>query len=263
MRPELPVHTSASQLGCYARCPRQYKYRYIEQREPERAAVALAVGTAVHAAVQYHFEQRARGKSPTPSDALRVLRAELGALLSDPKLNWTKTTPAEARAEAERLLQVFLRELADLPVAHCEAPFEIALHDPITGEPLPRPLLGYLDHVLTDGTVIELKTTARRYSDTDIAANLQFAAYRVVARRQRRPDVRLVALLKTKTPTAQLVSMGVASHAEERWFLEAVRDIERGIHAGVFPPSPGMACSTCDFREACRGVEEVHRAEAA
>lgn len=52
MRPsDLPPTTSASQLSAYARCPRQYYYRYVEHRKPEVRSPGLALGSAVHSAL--------------------------------------------------------------------------------------------------------------------------------------------------------------------------------------------------------------------
>lgn len=249
-------HTSASQLSSYARCPRQYRYKYIDGLEPERKSIALAVGTAVHAAIGWHFEMRIAGMPVDRVEVLRVLGAELNALLSDEKLDWRDAAPAEVHAEAERLVETFLDEYGGLYVVGIEE--QILIEAP----ELPRPLLGYLDLVLENGTIVELKTAARRYSEADTATNLQFAAYRVAAQHLGRPGLRVMAILKTKKPQVQVLELPAASVEDERWFFEAAKDIEEAIAAGVFPPSPGMACSTCDYRGACR-EKEVRHAEAA
>ena len=251
---ELPAHTSASQLACYARCPRQYRYRYVEGREAESKNPALAVGTAVHGAVAWWFESRKVGHEPDHAAALRILRADLGAALASPDYRVDGNEAATLLAEAEKLLALFLAHLDDLEVVTVEERFELHLLHPDTGEPLPRPLVGFLDLVLADGTIVELKTAARAYGTNELVTNLQFAAYRYVAREHERPDVRLVSLVKTKAPKVQEVSLRPATSMSAEWFVRVVAEVEAAIAAGVFPPTPGMSCATCDYRAPCFGL---------
>ncbi len=220
----------------------------------------------MHGAISWWFESRKAGLEPPREDALRVLRADLGAALSS---NEYKLEPDERTAlflEGEKLVALFLEHLSELEVVAVEERFEVHLVDPDTGELLPRPLVGFLDLVLVDGTIVELKTAARAYGANELLTNLQFAAYRYVAREQGRPDVRLAALVKTKKAKVQDTSLGVATEMSADWFVRVVRDVEKAIHSGVFPPTPGMACTTCDYRAACFGLvveQEGRDAEAA
>ena len=65
MAGDLPPYLSVSQITCYLQCPRKYKFRYIERREPERRAVELAFGSAVHASVAWWATERVAGREPT------------------------------------------------------------------------------------------------------------------------------------------------------------------------------------------------------
>ncbi len=134
-----------------------------------------------------------------------------------------------------------------------EVRFDFVILDPDTGEQMPRPLVGYFDAELATGNVIELKTARRAYSEVDLRVGLQFAAYRTAARHFG-VDVEVIALVRTKSPKVQHV---VLPHDRDvsRWFMRSAASIERAILAGHFPPAPGMACSSCEFRRACLGVE--------
>ena len=48
-------HISYSGVGKYLRCPRSYKYRYLERAPPEIRASALVFGSAIHEALADKF----------------------------------------------------------------------------------------------------------------------------------------------------------------------------------------------------------------
>lgn len=263
---DLPKHTSASQLSTYASCPRRYELRYVLKVEPERRGTGLALGSAVHGGVQWWFEQRAAGEQPDVEQALRIFRADLGAGLAYSNIDWRGTTHDQLRQDGERLVRAFLHEHGDLDVRAVEVPYEMAIVDPVTGQHLPRALVGYLDMELASGNIIELKTARAAYSEIALATNLQFAAYRT-AGRYAGVDVEVYALVRTKTPKIQHVVLP-HDHRVSRWFMHAAASIERAILAGHFPPAPSpTSCGVCEFQRTCLGIgvesTEVSDAEAA
>lgn len=264
-RSDLPEHTSASQLSTYAACPRRYEMKYVLHLAPERRGTGLALGSAVHGATAWWFEERVAGHAPTVEHALRILHADLGAELAREDIDWRGETVDGLRAEGERLARTFLAQYGELDVVATEIPFELAVIDPVTGEHLPRRLVGYFDFELRNGNVVELKTAKAAYSEVVLAFNLQFAAYRTAAR-YAGVDVEVFALVKSRTPRVQHV---VLPHSREvsRWFMTAAAQIERAILAGHFPPAPGVMCSSCEYRRTCMSAGmtrvEVGDAEAA
>jgi len=260
---DLPAHTSASQLSCYASCPRKFEYRYVLQREPEYRSTGLALGTAVHGAVAWWFEEGIAGRVPALGQALKVLRADLSAALAYPNVRWKQDTPASLLADAESLLRLFLEQHGQLPVVETEVRFDMPIVDPTNGETMPRACIGYFDLELSNGNIVELKTAAKSYSATDLRVNLQFGAYRTAARYFGDIDVEVLALIKTKTPRVQHVALH-ATRELATWFMQAASAIERGIATGVYPPSPGPMCASCEYARACLGVQvEAADAEAA
>lgn len=261
---DLPEHTSASQLAMYARCPRQYRFKYIEGRSAERYSTNLAIGLSVGSAIAWWFDAQRRGEVRDIDEAARIMRADLGAALDRDDVDWDDDTPDTLAALGEKLLRLFLTQYGDLPVLRTEERVELPIVDPVTGEVMPRRLLGYLDLTLVDGSAIELKTAARSFSESDMKRNLQFGAYKSVMRARGAGVLRLIALVKTKTPKTQDVTIE-ADACAERWFMTAAADIERAIASRQFPPAPGMSCSMCDFTTVCSAagvVQEAGRAAA-
>ena len=250
----LPTHTSASALGCYALCPRKFEHRYVLKTEPEYRSTGLALGTAVHGAVAWWFTEKIEQRTPTLGDALKILEADLSAALAYPGVKWKGDTHESLLADAEKLLRLFVEKYGELPVVETEVRFDMPVVDPDTGETMPRPCIGYFDLELHDGTISELKTAQRAYSATDLRVNLQFACYRTAARYFGDINVDVLALIKTKVPKVQHVELH-PDRAVATWFMRAAAAIERGIAAGIFPPSPGPMCGSCEYGQACLGVE--------
>ena len=266
MRPnDLPRWTSASQLATYAACPRRYELKYVLGMVPERRSTAVALGSAVHGAIEWWFEQRVADAEPELHDALRIARADLEAGLAAEDVEWRDATRDSLATQAAGLVRLFLEQYGELDVRAVEVPFELPIIDPSTGRQMPRTLVGYFDLVLTNGNVVEIKTVRAAYSPVALRVGLQFAAYRTAARYEG-GDIEVIALVKTKSPRVQHV---VLPHDGDvsRWFMLTAARIERAILAGHFPPSPGPMCANCEYRGTCLGLSteltEEHDAEAA
>lgn len=246
MRLDLPLHISASQLTCYTMCPRKYRFRYVEQRAPETKSAALVLGSAFHSAVEWHFSERRAGRMPTLTQVKDTFEADLCAGLADGPIDMDAETRAALLTQGHGMLDVFLDESGELDVCRTEYRFELAPEDE------GRPFLGYFDLVLEDGTIVELKTAARRFSNLDLETNLQFASYRWAAGELGAKGLRVIAVTKTKTPKLQVIELQPAAESEARWFRKVVSEFEDATEAGSFPPSPSQRCSGCEYRSACR-----------
>ncbi len=246
----LPEHTSASQLTCYAACPRKYYYRYVAKIEPETRGDGLVLGSAVHSTLSWWFDERRLGRTPSGAERLALLRADLHASLSEAEGERVE----RLTTESVRLIDAFIARCGDFDVTHCEAPIAISLIDPETGEVMPRQLIGYLDFCLAGGNVVELKTARTAYSRMAIATNLQFAAYcAALDFVGGGGSLNLVALIRTKTARVQVETITPSSD-RTRWFMSVACALERGIAAGIYPPTPSvMNCVACEFRGPCLG----------
>ncbi len=106
--PDVPPATSASQLVTYANCPRKYAFQHVWGAEPEFRSVALVMGSALHSAIGWFFEERLAGREPTIDSACSVLAADLvaGAALGD--IRWKDKTPESLEEEGRRLVTLYL-----------------------------------------------------------------------------------------------------------------------------------------------------------
>src|SRR5262245_61425637 len=63
-------HLSFSALSTFQACPLRFYFRYVAGLPEEVVGASLAFGSAMHSAVQFHFEQLLAGNAPPDLDAL-------------------------------------------------------------------------------------------------------------------------------------------------------------------------------------------------
>ncbi len=242
-RPEV---LSVSQINTFLLCPRLYRYRYIERREPERKSVNLAFGTAVHSTIGWWQEQRMSGANPTDEALSAVYRADWACEKDVDGFDAEGKDIEALGALGRDLVGLFVEHFEDDIPDEVEKRLEVEL--PVNGG---VPFVGYLDFV-ADGVVGEIKTTARKSSPSNWSNQLSAYSYMYLENFGVMPKVQLVQLVKTKKPQL-LVEELTVPFDEVAWFLEVAGEVDAAVDAGTFFPSPSWACKNCSYREACRG----------
>jgi putative RecB family exonuclease len=161
---------------------------------------------------------------------------------------------------AGRMLEVLHRsQEPGTEIVGVEQPFEVPLIDLDTGEVLDRALVGTLDLVERDAAgrlvVVDLKTSARRYTDLQVEASLQLSVYSYATAMNGLADqedlrLRFDVLTKTKQPELCRYWTQRDRGASVRLFHLAA-EVLRAIEMGVFVPNPGWQCKDCPFRGRC------------
>lgn len=248
----IPEDSSASQLVCYTMCPRKYCCRYVLKLEPEFKSVALVLGSAMHSAIGWFFQEQLDGAEPNRTEAEDIFEADLLAETSEANVRWKNKGPNEVIEEGKGLVRAYLERFHDLPVAFVEQPFRVSIEHSETGHSLPRAFKGYFDLVLADGTVVEMKSAARKWSDFDLVRHLQVGAYVGAKCDLDGGPVTVDVHVVTKTRTPQVdVHRVIRGEPDNLWWFHAALDIERAILAGHFPPSPGPTCHECEYQRRC------------
>jgi putative RecB family exonuclease len=252
------LHVSVSQIKCYLRCPRQYRFRYVLGAEPEFIPANLVLGSAVHEGLAaYYRSVMATGDSPEQD----VCRAAFCGTLVGFRKNKLPIKDGEGiEAQGEALLKVFYETVYQDPphVVGVEAPFAIDINDPVSGEILEERLVGALDLVVREENkhvVGEHKTAAKKWSRAQIKCDIQLSAYKLVARKLGLGEVglRLQVLTKTKKPK-MIVENTDRTDRDEREFLETVVGVLRAIDAQVFFPIHNGMCGGCAFQLRCNST---------
>lgn len=254
-------HVSVSSIGCYLRCPEQYRHRYILRTSPSHKSSALAFGSAVHHALALFYRELMHS-NPEPSAEEMISTFsdawthEMGSPL--PVLFDKSDTADSLQDKGIEMLKLFHAE-APRPhrVIGVEEPFSIEICDPTTGEVFDERLVGAVDAIVQDEDgrrrMLEHKTGARKRSFNN---DLQGAAYTFVAPRiGLGEDVRVTYQLITKTKTPALyVETQRFTDADRRDFLRTAAGVLAAVRTGAaFYPRREQAwlCQGCPYAAPC------------
>lgn len=241
---------SFSKISTFLRCPRLFRLRYLEREEPEHLSLALPLGSGIHDALQWEVAERARGNEPSADEIASVLRELVEArvgIADCPVVGGVD----EAIATGRRMIEAYVAwgRLQDVTVI--EGEHRAALDESMELE-------GRVDFVrdAEEVEIVELKTAARAWSQSQADLSLQAAAYGLLTGLR---QVRFVVLTKTKTPKVQELVTQVGS---ERLALlrDTAREVDSAVRAGSFPRNVSpMTCGGCEFRNRCLGTSVPSR----
>jgi CRISPR/Cas system-associated exonuclease Cas4 (RecB family) len=254
------LHVSVSQLKAFTMCPRKYEFRYVRGLTPAFTPVALAFGTAFHSALgRYYSGYQGNNVAPELDVITQTFRDAWEAQLKG-------NLPLQADEDEDlgtvvdlgiKMLTVFHAHSAGrvVQVAAIEHPFAVELHDPDTGEVLDEQLAGFFDLVLVEENqrvIVELKTSARKYTQEQLDFDLQPSAYQYAAGELgwSEASLRYAIVTKTKNPVVQEEDLLRGPLAEDD-FLRTTVGVLRAIDAGVSYPVRGWQCRSCPYKAPC------------
>ena len=241
-----------------------YHLRYTERvRVPSTAAQLL--GRAVHTVIEMFYKQKRDGRILDTEAALDVLDDALDATLHE--------LDDEGRAEVEELrelgydlVEYYVEEVAPHIRPHLiEERFDFSVPG------VDVPIVGYVDLVDQEGTVIDHKTAASPFPADYLAHDIQLLTYSLgynalrLGARQRPgqlplvsmlPPVRLDVLVKGEEITYQRLDFRYQQEHLEH-YVARVNAVAAGIRSADFRPfwqlrqPDPKVCSYCDFNSVC------------
>ena len=220
---------SYTQVSQYLRCPRSYRYRYLDGWKEKESRAAVCFGRCFEKALAAFFEHE---------DAGAVLFKERG-IYRDVQLEYSHGDDWERLLrQGIALLEQFARDN------------RIRISDPKqnTRKKLVRTLsngnefVAYVDAIgHLDGTprLLEWKTTSARYPDQPeglTSLDLQLVCYSWISGIS---DVAVVAFVRKRVPETQYLLASITDE-QRREFGQVVDATVRQIEAAQFPPRPGI-----------------------
>jgi len=268
-RPPMPegLYVSVSQVKCYLRCPRQFELHYVRGVAAAFVPIALAFGSAFHAALAAFYREVKATRTPLRRDLmLDVFRTEWSNAVDGPvPLQSDESDGESAETMVDKgisMLHAFAAHaegaLDDVEVEEVERSFAVSIHHPDTGCVMEEQLVGAMDLVTREcgrRVVTEHKTSAKRYSSDQLRHDQQVTAYKVAARQDGLGEVglRFQVTTKTRVPVVQVADVERNAQDEDD-FLRTAAGVLLAIDAGVSYPVRGWACQTCAYAHACRGA---------
>jgi CRISPR/Cas system-associated exonuclease Cas4 (RecB family) len=261
------VQISVSRLRAYLQCPQKFRFRYLDEAEPEFLSVHLLFGQALHYAIAaYHRSKNAIGGQGMQTEFARYWHAQKQLCQQQNQPIRGIEAEGELFDKAYALCDAYaaeFRQLVPTTTQDVELLFDVPLIEPQSGYGTPNhSLTGKID-LIADASVYEFKTASRTASQGEADASIQLTAYALAHLYiYDCPPKRLylVSLVKTKTPKIEVLKT-TRCETEYRHLIEMATQIARAIQAQVFFKNRETlyGCQTCEYYNRC--LSHSQRAE--
>jgi hypothetical protein len=250
-------HISFSQIDMYRRCPRQYYYRYMEDRVMIPKWIMVA-GKAGHRTLEYNNTEKMKSghdeKLSTVIDYLSNSWNEEKEKYED--IAYEKIKPGEVVSTISKSIIKYFTD----GIFESEIPTEVEKEFELNFEGVGTKLSGIVD-VLYKDSIFDYKFSQKRPTIQKIATGDQLKTYAVsyLAENKILPKrLGYTYLISTKTPQVVLYEIPSISNFVHN-FMEDLREsiisISNSVRTGVFPRNPiNYSCSpmSCGYWDICR-----------
>jgi len=250
-------YLSYSAVTTYQGCPLRYYFRYVAGLPERTVSASLVFGSAIHRAVEHHFNEILAGNDPPPLDAL----------IGEYDRHWQEADPQSVKFGKDddveslgHLATKMLGAFQSSPIAD-PAGRVIGVEEELRGAIVAGcpDVLGRIDLLVETAdelVVIDLKTSRSKWSreQADDSAGQLLLYHELVRDFAPRKRVRLqfAVLTKAKEPAIDLHEVPVSRQRIDRT-KRIVERVWKAIDTKVFYPAPSpMQCPSCSFREQCR-----------
>lgn len=237
------IKLSASSIGTYEKCPKQYHYRYIEKPDiPPKDWSFLEFGKCAHRVLEL-FHEDLMSNFREPDEYRLVMRKSFKQALKEFDFNILKDELPELQEVIQDYLNV-IKEHGLPPVISNEMSFNFKI-----GEYTVR---GFIDRIDKLGPgeyhVVDYKTN----KNPKYLTNFQLILY-ALAIKEKFPDAKLIhgsyVLLKHKSRTKDWTFT-------EEDYQKAVDKIIKTGHSidtnDFWEKKPGILCNWCDYKSICQ-----------
>jgi CRISPR/Cas system-associated exonuclease Cas4 (RecB family) len=258
------LHVSTSALRTFLACPYRFFLRYVAGEEPDFRPSSMVLGRAVHEALARYHLALMTGVDFGRDELVEAFDESLDREMAHHVPVKFKEGEAvnELVTTGHKLLEVYHQDACPKDIVDVERPFSVRLTDPRTGELMEPALVGVFDLLVKGSeddqstTVVEIKTSAKRWTSGQLELDLQTALYAEgvvqegMAREDGSVEVVLAVLVKNKKPLLQRERVRRGPR-DRRLALMVAVDVLRAIEHGSWYRNPGWQCSTCAHRRRC------------
>ena len=247
-------HLSYSSISAYLYCGANWRFKYVDKVETP-ASPELAFGSAFHAAIEKHLISERR-------DDLLACWSEAWKLqLEKETVEWNGANPEVYYNDGVRMFsQAEVQQgILSIQPGMDDVGMMLERRVSLNVPGVPVPVIGFIDVITQDGIPGDFKTSKASWSAEKAEAEMQPLFY-LAALNQAGVNVkdwrfRHYIFVKTKTPQFQTLEHR-HNPAQLLWLFQMIRNVWRGIEAGIYPENPtGWKCSPkwCEFWQLCRG----------
>jgi putative RecB family exonuclease len=255
-KPKERDYLSFSAIRTYQSCPLRYFFRYVAGLPDETVSASLVFGSAIHAAIEHHFNELMSGAGEPPLKELLDRYQHAWDERVEQRVQFGKDDRVTLDLLAHRMLSAFRESESAIPNGRI-----LAVEEELRGQLLPGvpDLLARVDLIveLPHALVIsDWKTSRSRWSQEQIDESAeQLLLYSELVRDFAPPKpikVEFAVLTKTKEVNVDRHLVDVDRLQVAR-IKRVVERVWRAIESENFYPAPSpMACGGCPFRQPCR-----------
>jgi hypothetical protein len=251
-------HFSASQLGCFLRCPETYRRRYVLGQK-ERPRQALFWGSVDHKTAEHNLRQKIQTESDVPESEIldafdHAWQTKLDSEGGEGEIAWDDK-PGDVKSQAAQLVRIRHRQV--MPMIQ---PIAVEREILVTLPQVRLPLKGFID-AETSNQVIDWKTTKRAEALSNKPDwRLQAMVYAVETGK----PVQIIQSVKTKVPQVDTAKARIEAPSKHQAVVlaaivkNAIDQIDYftatygpGRAWPTHAPGYGHACGWCGFRPTC------------
>jgi PD-(D/E)XK nuclease superfamily len=236
---------SHTQISQYLRCPRSYRYRYLDGWREKETRAALVFGRCFEKALAAYFSRE---------DCTAVLFKEWGSFRDAPFEYKRGESWDRLVHQGVHLLERFAQDNR-VKIQHPEKDLQVKLTKPL---PSNNQFVAYLDalgHLDGQHCVIDWKTTTSRYTEEPeglLSLDPQLIGYSWISGI---PDVALVVFVRKNHPEIQYLK-AVISEEQRREYGRLVETTAQQIESAQFPAHSGIrfpqnGCTSCSHLGLC------------
>lgn len=254
-------YLSPTQINMYVRCGEQYRRRYIE-KESLPPGISMLKGTSIHRGAEKNFSQKIEShadldKKSIVDYSVSVLEETIkheGLLLNSEEESRGKSVVVdEAKISTVELAGLLMDE-----VTPKYQPIEVEQRYQVELESSSHDLNGIIDMKIESGQIMDLKTSAKSWSQERLDKDLQFTFYGLMDRVKTgvnpKPMI-LENLVTTKKPKTLTLE---TNRTQEDFdvLVNRMNAIVEGINKGIFIPAQpdSWICSEkfCGYALSCK-----------
>ena len=235
---------SPSQVRCFFECPARWWFKYGLQL-PERKNSSLALGLAVHQALEVNFREKLETQEDLETTSVVIVFREA----------WMEQVPQtefaldESQGDLRRMGERLVTKYMD-KVAPTVEPAAVELD--VQGEIAGVAVRGRVDVLDVEGRLIDFKTASRRPSCVSPDYAFQLATYRQITPGAS-GEVRIDSLVKTQT--VQIVQQAYTVEEPDIRATQVLYPMaQKAMGSGMYCPNrQSMLCSQkhCSFWKRC------------
>ena len=250
-------YVSWSELSTYQSCPLKHHFRYALRLPEPTVSSSLVFGSAIHAALQFHFDALMIGNGATDLDGLLYAYQAAWQGREEQEVRFGKSETVDTLGRlAERMLTAFQNSDFAKPSGRI-----IGVEEELRDELIPgyRDLLARVDLIVDEGetlVVVDAKTSRSKWSVQQAELNgEQLVLYSHLVRRlapEKKLRLEYQVISKAKEPTVTRHEVHLDEHQLDR-NIETARRVMDSMSSGPVYPSPSiMNCSGCPYQTPCR-----------